>query len=240
MFRGLNPFRQRRQQNADAISAKIPPESSPVPEGKPSNFGECWNRPHANIDWFTWMYNGRIEQHRAFQQWFRAVDREERIESILEFGCGLSVGYADFFADRAYTGTDIAPHLIKWCRANRHNPRHTYLACDFVAHPFPERYDLVFSHGTIDNNYDMDAFLRAAVQASRRWVFLTAYRGFFSELADHRLEWRETDGCYYNDLSPSRAQAVLKDAGCTEVAIVPSFTGREEIAYETMIVARVR
>jgi SAM-dependent methyltransferase len=242
MFRAFNPFRSRSGRAPTAASAPAPaaPAGDPLPEGKPADFGTCWNRPQANLDWYTWMYNGRIEQHRALQQWFTSVDRAERIESVLEFGCGLAVGYADFFRDRVYTGADLAPHLIDWCRANRPNPAHTYVACDFINHAFPTRYDLVMSQGTIDNTYDMDAFLRAAVRASRRWVFITAYRGFFADLPEHRLEWRAADGCYYNDLSPTRAAAALREAGASDVAVLPSFTGRAEIPFETMIVARVR
>lgn len=236
MFRALTRFR-RRPPPAPATSAAPAPD--PLPTGKPDGFGACWHRPQANLEWFTWMYNGRAEQHEAFRQWFRSVDRAERVETVLELGCGLAVGYADFFHDRAYTGTDLAPQLVDWCQKHRPNPRHAYRACDFVREPFPNQYDLVFSHGTIDNNYDMDEFLRAAVRASRRWVYISAYRGFFPDLADHRMEWRQVDGCYYNDLSPARAEATLRAAGCREVAIFPSFTGRQEIPYETVIVARV-
>jgi Methyltransferase domain len=214
--------------------------SQTTPQDRPNNFGACWKRPEADLAWYTWMYNGRVEQHLTFQQWFTAADHVEKIETVLELGCGLSVGYADFFSEIAYTGSDLAPQLIDWCRLNRENARHRYLACDFVRDAFPIRYDLVFSHGTIDNNYDMDEFLRAAVRASRRWVYITAYRGFFPNLQAHRIDWRESDGCFYNDLSPVRAAAVLREAGCAEVAVVPSFTGRKEIPYETLIVARVR
>lgn len=214
------------------------PVPAPIPEGKPENFGQCWNRKEANLEWYTWMYDSRIEQHRALQQWFQYVDRMKRIESVLEFGCGMAVGYADFLADRHYTGSDIAPHLIEWCNASRARPGHNYIACDFVKHQFDSKYDLVFSQGTIDNNYDMDEFLRAAVRASRRWVYVTAYRGYFAELTEHRREWRESDGVFYNDISPTRADTVLREAGCQEVAIFPSFTGRTEIPYETVIIAR--
>jgi hypothetical protein len=227
----------RRPINTASVPAQ--PKPAPFPEGKPANYGECWNRKEANLDWYTWMYNGRIEQHHALQTWFRYADRLRRIDSVLEFGCGMAVGYAEFLADRIYTGVDIAPHLIEWCKSSRKRSGHNYLACDFVREPFGVQYDLVFSQGTIDNNYDMDEFLLAAVRASRCWVYITAYRGYFVDLTEHRREWREADGCFYNDLSPVRATAVLQAAGCRDVFVFPSFTGRKEIPYETVIIAKV-
>ena len=109
------------------------------------------------------------------------------MQSVLEIGCGLAVGYAYFFKDLRYAGDDVTTQLIEWCRANRENSRHQYIANDFIADPPREKFDLVFSQGTIDNTYDMDAFLGAMVAATRRWIYVTAYRGIFSELTKHRL-----------------------------------------------------
>lgn len=189
---------------------------------KPHNYGACWTRRDADLDWYTWMHDGRIEQHLAFQRWFAVTDRAERIETVLELGCGLAVGYADFFSGISYTGSDLASRVIDWCRHNRNNSRHRYVACDFIEETFPNHYDLVFSHGTIDNSYDMDAFLQAAVRASRRWVYITAYRGFFPELETHRIDWRESDGCFYNDLSPARAAENAIDDRIIERHPLPS------------------
>jgi SAM-dependent methyltransferase len=209
------------------------------PRARPDEYGRVWKRHQGGLDWYTWMYQGRAEQHRCLQQWFAATTRREPIASVLEMGCGLGVGYADFFAQLRYVGADLSGKEIEWCRENRRNPRHEYVACDFIEAPFPERFDLVFSQGTIDNTYDMDAFLRAAVAASTRWVYVTAYRGFFPDLDEHVYRWNEGDGCYYNDLSAGRATATLRESGCREVAVVPSFTGRAEIPFETLILGRV-
>lgn len=206
---------------------------------RPDGYGTVWQRHTGGLDWYTWMYEGRKEQHLAFQAWVRAMSRLEPIDTVLELGCGLAVGYSEFFADRRYVGADISAKEIAWCRQHRANPRHDYVSCDFIEHTFDERFDLVFSQGTIDNTYDMDAFLRAAVRASRKWVYITAYRGYFPELDEHVYRWSEAEGCYYNDLSPSAAWRCLADAGCRDVAIVPSGTGRADIPFETLIVARV-
>ncbi|MCH8149845.1 MAG: class I SAM-dependent methyltransferase [Planctomycetes bacterium] len=148
----------------------------------------------------------------------------------------MAVGYADFFKDIRYVGVDIAPQLIDWCKSHRKNPRHDYWADDFIVKPPREKFDLVFSQGTIDNTHDMDALLRAAVAASNRWVYVTAYRGFFPELREHRITWCEEQGVFYNDLSPLQAQQTLEQCGCQNVTIFPSFTGRDNVAHETVII----
>ena len=141
--------------------------------------------------------------------------------------------------DREYVGIDIAEQCVAWCRANRPRPRHEYWAGDFIQTKWPRRFDLVFSQGTIDTTYDMDAFLRSAAAASQRWLYITAYRGFFPGLTEHRYSWSPEHGCFYNDLSPLQAYRTLQQAGCRDIAIVPSHTGRADIPFETLIVARV-
>jgi hypothetical protein len=218
--------------------ASVTPEES-LPIARPANYGSYWRAKQDFVAWYTWMHNGRIEQHRCFQQWFSAIDRLEHVDSVLELGSAISVAYAEFFADRRYVGADLAEHLIAWCHANRVRPRHDYVACDFIEHDFAEKFDVVFSQGTIDNTYDMDGFLQAMVRASRRWIYATAYRGFFADMVEHKTLWCEEHGCFYNDISPKRVYQVLRDCGCRDIAVLPSYTGRPDIAYETLIIARV-
>jgi hypothetical protein len=184
------------------------------------------------------MYEGRIRSHEAFREWFRFVDALDPIRSVLEFGCGMAVGYADFFHDRRYVGADLVEASIDWCRAQRRNPRHEYRCCDFISAPPTGEFDLVFSQGTIDNTYDMDAFLAAGLQRTRRWLYVTAYRGFFPTLPEHVYTWHEEHGCYYNDISPVRAYGTLKGLGCIDVSVLPFYTGRDDIPVETLIVAK--
>jgi hypothetical protein len=206
---------------------------------RPETYGSFWKRHDGGLPWYTWMYESRLDQHRAFAEWLRAADVIAPVGSVVEFGCGLAVGYAELFAERDYVGIDIAEQCVEWCRTNRDNPRHEYWTGDFIRPEWPRRFDLVLSQGTIDNTYDMDAFLRSAAAASRGWLYITAYRGFFAALQEHEYQWSADHGCYYNNLSPSRAYRTLRDSGCIDVAVLPSRTGRDEIPYETVIVARV-
>ncbi len=213
--------------------------SSDVPRATvdpPSNYGEFWKNHDGGLEWYTSMYESRLAQHSSFQNWFRFIDAAKPVQSVLEIGCGLAVGYADFFKDLRYAGVDVATQLIDWCRANRENSRHQYIADDFIADPPREKFDLVFSQGTIDNTYDMDAFLGAMVAATRRWIYVTAYRGFFPELTEHRLTWCKEQGVYYNDISPHQAYRTLEKSGCRNIMVFPAFTGQDNISHETVII----
>lgn len=214
-------------------------KSSSSDHTKPAEYGRVWLEHEGDLDWYTWMYNGRIDQHESFMQWVKFYNNLKTIHSVLEFGCGMAIGYADFFKDIHYVGVDISSKLIDWCRENRPNPLHQYFACDFISEKFDEKFDLVFSQGTIDNVYDMDAFVSSAVRASSNWIYITAYRGYFSELSQHSYLYSEKEGCYYNDLSPLQIYNLLLKLECKNIAILPSYTGRSPIQYETLILAQV-
>ena len=98
---------------------------------------------------------------------------------------------------------------------------------------------MVFSQGTIDNTYDIDAFLKAMVNFSKKWIYITAYRGFFVDLDQHSYTYSKDQGVYYNDISPYATFATLKNLGCKNINIFPSPTHYEEIPFETVITAQV-
>lgn len=207
---------------------------------RPADYGRCWRERQADLKWFKWMFDGRREMHDQAIAWIRARDGDrEPIESVADFGCGLGVGYCEALADRRYVGYDLIQANIDWCRANRSIPRHDYHQLDFVVEPTPERYDLVMSSGTIDNAWDVEAYLDSMIRASRRWIYITCYRGWFPELDDHRYVWSCEHACFYNDVSPRQVRRHLEDKGCREVSIEPVQTNRRDISMETRIIARV-
>jgi SAM-dependent methyltransferase len=204
---------------------------------KPPNYGEWWNTNAKGVAWYQEIHHARESIHEAFVRWVAERDRaDDPIRSVLEIGCGRGVCYPELFADRRYVGCDISRKEIEWCRTNRSNPSHEYLAADFIADGIDERFDLVFAHAVIDHVYDIDAFLRAVVNASNRWVYLTAYRGWFPNRRTHRYRWGEQEACFYNDLSPARIHSVLTALGCHSVRVSCSETVIEPIGRETVIV----
>jgi SAM-dependent methyltransferase len=209
-----------------------------TPAARPPNYGQWWNTNTKDVEWYQEIHDAREPIHAAFAEWLNDLDRSgDPIRSVLEIGCGRGVRYPTLFADRRYVGYDISQKEIEWCRENRHNPRHDYIVGDFITEGIAERFDLVFAHAVIDHVYDIDAFLRAAVEASGRWVYLTAYRGWFPDLREHRYSWSEQETCFYNDLSPARVHMVLTAAGCRPVRVSPSGAAIEPIGHETVVIA---
>lgn len=209
----------------------------------PPNYGEWWKQNEGGLEWYTWMYDSRLAAHNDFQNFVKHLDQTGRkVESLLDVGCGLAVGYADVYSDRRYVGMDLSGKEAEWCRQNRSNTKHAYITGDIIVSTPDEKFDVVFSHGTIDNSYDMDAMLKAMVACSNGWIYLTAYRGWFPELPEHRYSWDEGTTCFYNDISVAAVHRTLESLGCVEITVSPLDMGIREgnpIRYETRIVARV-
>lgn len=209
---------------------------------KPANYGDWW-RTHAHgADWYSEIFDARKTIHNAFVGWVKTTEAVEGqpFASVLEVGCGCAVVYPDIFLGRRYTGFDFSQKEIDWCRANRGQAGREFLCGDFIvaAERPPERYDLVFSHAVIDHVYNCDAFLAALVGASKGWVYLTSYRGWFPNLWEHVYAWDEWTTAYYNSLAPDKLHAQLKLLGCTDIRVEPIATGKPEIPQETLIIAR--
>lgn len=207
---------------------------------KPKDYGKFWLEHDGGIEWYEWMYQSRAAVHNDLISWVGFVDPDiESIQSIVDIGCGMGVGYCDAFKDRNYTGIDLDSKSIQWCLENRSNSKHHYIACDFITNPPDGKYDLVCSSGTIDNTYDIESYLQAMIGLSKKWVYLTCYRGWFPNLDEHQYTYNEEQGCFYNDVSPGRIREALLKAGCMDIIIEPVKTGRSDIPYETKILARV-
>lgn len=210
---------------------------------RPDNYMDFFSSHSGGVEWYEWMYNSRKEQHDAFQLWFRFIDELEKIESVAEFGCGYGVGYTDFFSDRQYLGIDMSAPAIEWCQSNRIKEGHSFIVGDFIDFKQDHCFDLVFSQGTIDNTYDIDSFLQNASKLSKKWIYISAYRGYFGDLPSHDYRMVKEQGTFYNDISAVQAYKTLKELGATDISVIPSFTGGRVdspgIPYETIIIANV-
>jgi hypothetical protein len=207
---------------------------------RPRGYGKSWQDKGGDLAWYQWMHDCRKTVHQDFYRWI--ADRErcgDAIESIADFGCGLGVGYCEQFAGKRFIGVELAQKNTDWCRAHRANPKHEFHCFDFMEKPLQPRADVVTSSGTIDNCYDIEAFLGTMLASANKWIYATCYRGWFPELDEHRYQWNPDHGCFYNDVSARRVEEYLKNRGCSQVLVSPLRTGNSEIPYETRIVARV-
>jgi len=204
---------------------------------KPKNFGNYWKtKKAADNEWFEWMYDSRKYAHEDLINFVK--QNNDIIDSIADFGCGTAVGYVDAFKDKKYTGVDISEDNINWCQKNINNPDHKFIAKDFIIEPLKEKVDLVFSSGTIDNSYDVKAYIKSMVLSSKKYISFTLYRGWFPDL--DKIEYKyNPDGYFYNDIGVSILEKYLEELGCTEISITPLETGKDDIIYETRVVAHV-
>jgi len=229
----------------DAVAAPVMQRLGHYPRAgyvrfRPHSFGTWWQSNDKDLDWYRWMFDGRRAAHADLERFVAGLDRTEGgVETILDVGCGRAVGYAERFVARRYVGLDLSRKEIDWCRVHRANPRHRYLCGDLLEMEIDEEFDLVFSQGTIDNVYDIDSYLRRMVELSRRWIYVTAYKGWFPELPEHRYVWDPETTCYYNDVSAPQVRAVLAEIGCTGISVTALETGVDSLPFETRITARV-
>jgi hypothetical protein len=206
---------------------------------EPPDFGSYWKGREVDPAAYETMYRYRAQSQKQFQAWVKSLDTQQRIERVVEFGSGIGVGSTDLFADRQYVGIDMSPQVVEWANA-RVRPGHQFLKLDVLKETNGPTGDLVFSHATADNVYDVDAFLRAHARRTSRLLYVSNYRGFFNGLSDHRLKWDPKTGVCFNDLSPARAVEVLAEEGFAAVEVIPYRTGRDDIPIETALVASRR
>ena len=72
-----------------------------------------------------------------------------------------------------------------------------------------QKYDLVYSHAVVDHVYDIDAFVMNLVKSCKKFAYINAYRGFFPDLEEHEMKWRDEDNCYYNKISLKQIETLL-------------------------------
>lgn len=206
---------------------------------RPAGYGEVWKLQTADIAWYEWMYDGRRRMHEDMLSWIESLEPCDHIGSITDFGCGRGVGYSEAFREKRYIGVDISQENIHWCQENRCVSQHSYICADFITEAMPEKTDLVFSSGTIDNCYDIDEYLAAMVRNAKKWIYLTCYRGWFPDLPEHVYRYNSEQCCFYNDVSLPRVLKRLRELGCFDISAVPLRTGNPDIPFETRIIARV-
>jgi len=203
----------------------------------------CLPQLDADIEASFNLHNSARERaHLDFLAWLTRVEAEDRrISSVVDYGCGMSIGYADHFAGHHYLGIIDSEATVDWCRRHCGNLQHKHLAADFINHDLAEAVDLVFSMGAIDSTYDIDALLASMVRNSSRWIYLVSSRGWFPDLVEHRYHWNASRQSYSNDISPSRVRRILGNLGCTEIVVERVRTGKSypEPRFETRVIARV-
>jgi len=178
------------------------------------SYGKTWQEKDGDeqVKWYDKMHKSHEVQHEDFLKFLKIKEPE----TVLEVGCGT--GYyptklKELFSEIKYTGTDISETAIKQCKENS---SFEFMAGDFLKIDFSKKFDLVFSHAVVDHVYDMDSFILKIINLSKKYSYITAYRGFFPELKKHKINWNNEDGSYYNDLSIPQIKKIFKENGIDE------------------------
>lgn len=100
-----------------------------------------------------------------------------------------------------------------------------------------QKYDLVFCQGSIENVYDMDAFIRKMALIARKYVYLAGFLGYNDSCREHSYVWNERYTSYSNIFSLRRAKEVLLACGFSRVSLKRVVTYKEGNPYESILIA---
>ena len=179
-----------------------------------ANYGKIWQEKFGDeqIQWYEGMHNSCLKMHDDFHKFLV----EKSPTTVLEVGCGA--GYyprnlKDYFHGMQYTGTDISETAIEFCKSKS---SFNFICTDFLKNNLNKKFDLVFSHALIDHVYDVDLFIEKIIDVSNRFVYVTAYRGYFPDLERHVMRRNNLEGSYYNDISIKQMSKKLAAIGLQE------------------------
>lgn len=197
-----------------------------------SEYGKTWQ--NRDDEWYSKLFSATPIFHENFIQFLKA---RSDVRSALEIGCGSGIypiRYKDLFTQIQYTGIDISPSAIAFCKKKSD---FEFICGDSLKMDLEKKYDLVFSQSVIDHVYDIDLFITRIAKATKKYAYVSSYRGYFPELKKHKMEWRDDDGCYYNDISVSKLKTTLLESGLKqdEFQVRAQETGQKGLEIGTII-----
>lgn len=201
---------------------------------RPKNYGNIWEWKKHDHSWYEWMHNSRLPAHEDLINFYSI--NKKKINNVLEIGCGISYFYQNLFKNIKYSGLDISKQNVNFCLNNYKNPKHGYYHGDINQFKNSSKFDLVFSQGTIDNHYDMNEFIKKMISFSKKFVYITAYRGWFPEINDHVYSWDDKHQCCYNSLSIKEVKRELSKIKNIKFSIIPLEIKKKNIQFETKII----
>ena len=190
------------------------------------------------MDWYNQIHEANYLLHEDF---IRYLKSKTDVKTVLEVGCGTGVYpiyNKELFSQLDYTGTDISETAIEYCKKNS---TFNFICGDFIKNDIGDTFDLVYSHAVIDHVYDIDTFVKKIVNLSKKYAYINSYRGYFSDMEEHKMNWNNKDGCYYNDISVKRIKKILLEAGLqeNEFVIRAQKSGQMEKNLDTQMVVEI-
>tara|TARA_Y100001936_G_C15963697_1_gene607051 strand:+ start:172 stop:900 length:729 start_codon:yes stop_codon:yes gene_type:complete len=180
---------------------------------KKLEYGEGWQSVNEQFYDDIGVLEQRPLLHENFLEYLKNLNG---VETILEVGCGMGIypiKFKDVFDGKNYTGIDIGEPAINFCRKNS---EFDFICGNLLETELDKRFDLIFSHAVIDHVYDIDGYIKKIVELSKKFVYISAYRGYFPDLKEHKMTWDNDNGYYYNDLSIQKLKKTLLDCNLEE------------------------
>ena len=179
-----------------------------------AKYGKIWQEKFGDeqVEWYDTMHDSCLQMHDDFHKFLL----EKSPATVLEVGCGA--GYyprnlKKYFDGMQYTGVDISETAINFCKSK--SP-FNFICTDFLKKSLDKKFDLVFSHALIDHVYDVDLFIEKIIEATNRFAYVTAYRGYFPNLERHVMRRNNLEFTYYNDVSTKQLSKKLDVMGLQE------------------------
>jgi SAM-dependent methyltransferase len=176
-----------------------------------SNYGKLWSSE--NYDWYHNIHNSNYLIHENFKEYF---SQKKDVKTVLEVGCGYGIypiENKELFNNLQYTGFDISQQAIDYCKQKSD---FEFICGDFIKIQWNRKFDLVFSHAVIDHVYNINGFLSKIIESTKKYAYINSYRGYFNELKNHKQNWFENEGIYYNDISVQETREILLGCGLNE------------------------
>ena len=156
-----------------------------------------------------------------------------KFSSVLEIGCstGLLPKYMhETFKSKKYTGMDLSEKSLEIAKENFKQGQ--FIQGDFIKSNLKNSFDLIIALDVIDHVYDPDAFLEKIIQKSNKFGYVRCYRGYFEDLTDHEIEYRDYEGIYYNNLSIKKIKNIFKKYNLKNFQLMKE-RGRDRNFYDS-------
>lgn len=183
-----------------------------------------------NSDWYyERMFFSKISSLNFLKKFLDS----HQFTSILEIGCStglLPVFMMKQFKNLKYTGIDLSPKSLELAKQNFKSGN--FISGDFLTMELNTDYDLILSLDVIDHVYDPDKFLKKIIFKTKKFGYIRAYRGFFDQIDEHEMEYRENEGIYLNNLSVKKIKKILEKNNITKFQLLKQ-RSREKNFYDS-------
>ncbi len=157
----------------------------------------------------------------------------KKFSNILEIGCSTALlpkFMPEIFQNKEYTGVDLSNASLDVAKKNFVTG--DYLQGDFLKLSLDKKFDLILSLDVIDHVYDPDAFLEKIIKNTEKFGVVRAYRGYFDEIDEHVMEYRDNEGIFLNNLSIPKIKTILEKNNIQKFELLKQ-KSRDKIFYDS-------